>query len=190
MLAAIMLFLAAGCTGGNGQNNGSEHGEGDVNVTDKPAEGNLIKVEPHEADIGIWYSVWYKYDPEYPNDSTKNLWRDWDIRYDPILPDGTYGLYDSGDKEIIMFHLKELTEAGIDFIIMDQTNHIDVGGGFINDRAIAVAATNPSATALPSVRSSGSPPAKRSRMRRSCSTTATCARSGAIRTIWSTANRC
>ena len=139
LLVAIMLLLAAGCAGGNGQNNGNEHGEGDVNVTDKPAEGNLIKVEPHDADIGIWYSVWYKYDPEYPKDSTKNLWKDWDIRYDPILPDGTYGLYDSGDKEIIMFHLKELTEAGIDFIIMDQTNHIDVGGGFINDRAIAVA---------------------------------------------------
>ncbi|MBP5779768.1 MAG: hypothetical protein J6X34_00855, partial [Clostridia bacterium] len=64
LLAAVMLLLAAGCAGGNGQNNGNEHGEGDGNVTDKPADSNLIKVEPHDADIGIWYSVWYKYDPE------------------------------------------------------------------------------------------------------------------------------
>ena len=98
-----------------------------------------IKVSPGESEIGIWYSVWYKYDPEDPNDPDKNLWKDWDIQYKPLLPDGTYGLYDSMDKELIMYHLKELTEAGIDFIIMDQTNHIDVGGGFINKRALAVA---------------------------------------------------
>lgn len=136
VLAAMVLLAIAGCAGsGNEAQQGKEEGT----VTEKPAEGNLIKVEPASADIGIWYSVWYRFDPEDPNNSNKNLWKAWDIRYDPILPDGTYGLYDSGDKELIMFHLKELTEAGIDFIIMDQTNHIDVDGGSINDRAIAVA---------------------------------------------------
>ena len=114
VLAAMMLLAIAGCAGsGNEAQQGKEGGT----VTEKPAEGNLIKVEPASADIGIWYSVWYRFDPEDPNNSNKNLWKAWDIRYDPILPDGTYGLYDSGDKELIMFHLKELTEAGIDFMV-------------------------------------------------------------------------
>ena len=101
VLAAMMLLAIAGCAGsGNEAQQGKEGGT----VTEKPAEGNLIKVEPASADIGIWYSVWYRFDPEDPNNSNKNLWKAWDIRYDPILPDGTYGLYDSGDKELIMFH--------------------------------------------------------------------------------------
>ena len=132
-LLAVSLFVS--CTadqGGPASSEKPEETQGDNDMKD-------IAVEPSDVEIGIWYSVWYKYDPEDPGNKEKNLWLDWDIRYKPLLPDGTYGLYDSMDEELINFHLKEMTDAGIDFIIMDQTNFIDTSGGFINVRALKVA---------------------------------------------------
>ncbi len=117
--------------------------DGNVNETgDQKGDGlkvGQIKVEPAEADIGIWYSVWYTYNDDYRNNIKSNIWLNWDIQYEPLLPDGSFGYYDSLDEEVIYFHLKELSEAGVDFIIMDQTNIIDTEGGFINDRALKMA---------------------------------------------------
>ena len=67
------------------------------------------------AQIGIWYSVWYdkttegsfwdtsgRYSSTYAGDP---------IYYRPLLPDGTYGKYRSGDSEIINFHLNISTST-------------------------------------------------------------------------------
>ncbi len=95
-------------------------------------EYNLARAK---AQIGIWYSIWYDLR------ETNSFWDDagGEIFYRPLLPDGSYGKYDSGDEEIIQFHLKEIADAQIDFIIMDQTNMIDVPPGNLNASAIKVA---------------------------------------------------
>ena len=46
---------------------------------------------------------------------TENTWNAWDIQYDVLLPDGTYGKYDSLDEDIIFFHLEQMADLGIDF---------------------------------------------------------------------------
>ena len=138
ILLSVMLAAAAftSCAPQNGGPGGSDSPD----ATDGGKDMSKITVEPSDdVKVGIWYSVWYKYDPEEPDNKEKNLWLDWDIKYKPLLPDGTYGLYDSMDEELIYFHLQEMTDAGIDFIIMDQTNFIDTSGGFINVRALKVA---------------------------------------------------
>ena len=101
------------------------------------------KSDRSSTQIGIWYSIWYDL-------RTKNSF--WDtsgrntatspgdpIYYRPLLPDGSYGKYDSADEEVIRFHLKEIADAQIDFIIMDQTNLIDVSRGSLNTRALKTA---------------------------------------------------
>ena len=100
--ALLAFFLFLSCTADHNGTSSSEKPEetqGDNDMKD-------IVVEPSDVEIGIWYSVWYTYDPEDPGNKEKNLWLDWDIRYKPLLPDGTYGLYDSMDEELINFHLK------------------------------------------------------------------------------------
>ncbi len=95
--------------------------------------------KPADSDIGIWYSVWYAYNDTESDNVQKNTWKAWDIQYDVLMPDGTYGKYDSLDEDVIFFHLKQMAELGIDFVILDQTNHIDVENGFINQRALKFA---------------------------------------------------
>ena len=93
------------------------------------------------AQIGIWYAVWYdstadgsfwdtsgRKSSTYPGDP---------IYYRPLLPDGTYGKYRSSDNAVINFHLQQISDAQIDFIIMDQTNNID--NGTLNAVSIKVA---------------------------------------------------
>lgn len=95
-----------------------------------------LKEQRAKTSVGIWYSVWYTNGTGAGND---NFWNAENILYKPLLPDKTFGRYDSLDDEIIQYHLNEITGAQIDFIIMDQTNDIDVGGGFINQRSIKMA---------------------------------------------------
>lgn len=94
-----------------------------------------------KTQIGAWYSLWYDALPEnsfWDNEGTGQR-----IYYRPLLPDGTYGRYDSADDNVIQFHLKEITDAGIDFLIFDQTNMIDVtnavGKPWINDNSLKTA---------------------------------------------------
>ncbi|MBE6886771.1 MAG: hypothetical protein E7486_07475 [Ruminococcaceae bacterium] len=94
-----------------------------------------------ETEIGIWYSTFFSYEEPGSEDNKLDTWNAWDLKYKPLLPDGSFGYYDSGDEEVIKFHLKMLSEAQIDFIIMDQTNHIDVDNGYINERSLKVAQT-------------------------------------------------
>lgn len=96
-----------------------------------------------QAQIGIWYAIWYDNKPAgsfwetsgrnnktYPGDP---------IYYRPLLPDGTYGKYDSRDRDVLNFNLKEIADAQIDFIIMDQTNMIDNENGRLNAASIITA---------------------------------------------------
>lgn len=99
-------------------------------------------------EVGIWYSTWYaKLDPSTPGYTTENrnprydTWTGWSIPFKPLSPDGDFETYDALDEEVLSYHIDSMTEAGIDFIIMDQTNHIDVEQGYINERSIAMAQT-------------------------------------------------
>ena len=94
--------------------------------------------KPH-TDIGIWYSTWYAKTTDFSKSNRENTWTAWNIAVEPLLPDGSFGTYDSIDPNIISFHLELMAEIGIDFIIMDQTNNIDVDGGYINARSLMTA---------------------------------------------------
>ena len=78
--------------------------------------------------IGAWYSLWYdNLAKESFWDTVKNDFGEpIPILYKPLLPDSTFGRYDSGDEDVIRFHIEEIAKAGIDFLIFDQTNNIDV----------------------------------------------------------------
>ncbi len=91
------------------------------------------------TDVGAWYSVWYTKNKEYGEKMQENVWTAWKLETLSLLSDGTYGRYDTLDEKEGIFHLDEMTKAGIDFIIMDQTNNIDVENGCINARALATA---------------------------------------------------
>ena len=107
-------------------------------VTETEAATQLPPEETDPTDIGIWYSTWYAYTEPGSDSNRFDTWHAWDIDFTPQLPDGTFGYYDSADENVIRFHLEKLSEAQIDFIIMDQTNNIDVDGGYINERSLAV----------------------------------------------------
>ncbi|MCU6710389.1 FG-GAP-like repeat-containing protein [Paenibacillus sp. J5C_2022] len=52
---------------------------------------------------------------------------------------GSYNTYDSGDPAVIDEHLAMLAAAGIDFLLLDETNGINVDNGYIKERAVALA---------------------------------------------------
>ena len=113
-----------------------ESASSSVTTAEETAE---IPPEPGAADIGIWYSTWYAYTEPGSENNRYDTWCAWNVEFTPLLPDGTFGYYDSADPEVIRFHLEKLSDAQIDFIIMDQTNNIDVDSGYINERSLAVA---------------------------------------------------
>ena len=82
--------------------------------------------------VGMWYSAWYTVNAPT---SPQNLWTDWSIPYVPRVLD-QFRVYDSGETAVIDEHIQMLTNAGVDFIILDLTNHI--GTGFILQRAQAI----------------------------------------------------
>ena len=107
----------------------------------EPCE-NYVTLDSYIADgtdIGIWYSVWYTKEEESSAEMQKNVWTAWELGTTSLLSDGTYGTYDTLDDTELLFHFKEMTDAGIDFIIMDQTNYIDTENGVINRRALHTA---------------------------------------------------
>lgn len=99
--------------------------------TNTPGTDNSYEGQRKSAQIGIWYSVWYDLNPTNSFWDTSGRYTATDpgdpIYYRPLLPDGTYGKYASGNEEIIQFHLEQIASAQIDFIIIDQTNQIDNG---------------------------------------------------------------
>lgn len=116
-------------------------------------ESTISEPEPTETipvnadkEVGIWYSTWYaELAPSTPGYTTENrvpqynTWISWSIQYAPLSPDGEFETYDTMNNDVLTYHISEMTEAGIDFIIMDQTNHIDVAQGYINARSLNMA---------------------------------------------------
>ncbi|MFD0717618.1 hypothetical protein [Paenibacillus sp. GCM10027626] len=79
------------------------------------ASGNSKKAAPPAAaftsQIGIWYTVWWDNEPPF-----NSHWTDW-TRYRPVRGD-----YNSGDAATIRSHMQWMKQAGIDFVIIDDTN--------------------------------------------------------------------
>ncbi|MFD0958276.1 hypothetical protein [Paenibacillus chungangensis] len=64
-----------------------------------------------QPQIGIWYTVWW--DDKAPYDEH---WEEW-TRYKPVLGD-----YASDDPDVIRKHMEWIKSAGIDYIVLDDTN--------------------------------------------------------------------
>ena len=60
------------------------------------------------------------------------------IRFRPLI-NNLPSEYDSGDPTVIDQHLQMMEDAQIDFLILDETNNINVDEGYIKERAKAVA---------------------------------------------------
>ncbi len=90
------------------------------------------------ASIAYKNGVWSVLPCEYNELFYYNLWEAWDIKALPYTL-GSYQQYDSGDPDVIQEHLKEISAAKIDYLLMDETNNLYVNNGVIFNRAIAVA---------------------------------------------------
>lgn len=74
-----------------------------------------------KTDVGIWYVTYNSEDywknnfgdPDNPSINYRSL-----VSENPV----TYGIPDSGDPEVIDFHLSKMAEAKIDFLVFDLTN--------------------------------------------------------------------
>ena len=65
------------------------------------------------VDVGIWYCANW--------DANGGGW--WPLSsYRPLLPNGQYGMHDGADASVIDYHLQQLADAKIDFILFDDTN--------------------------------------------------------------------
>ncbi|UVI27456.1 hypothetical protein [Paenibacillus spongiae] len=73
--------------------------------------GNNEEQPLFTSQIGMWYTVWW--DDESPFSSH---WTDW-TRYRPVIGD-----YSSGDADTIRAHMEWMKQAGVDFVILDDTN--------------------------------------------------------------------
>lgn len=118
--------------------------------SESPSNGNQISAEQQarkenraKTQVGIWYSLWY--DSLNRGSFWENEGTGKKIYYRPLLPDGTYGKYDSADKDVQKFHLEQMADAGIDFLIYDQTNGLDIknstGQPFIFNNALSMSRT-------------------------------------------------
>ncbi|MBP3392377.1 MAG: hypothetical protein J6L76_06280 [Clostridia bacterium] len=113
-------------------------------ATQKPG-GTTLKELRAKTQVGAWYSLWY--DGTGADSFWETVTNDYGQRipilYKPLLPDGTFGRYDSSDGDVMQFHLQEIAKAGIDFLIFDQTNDIDAqnakGVKWINLNSIKMA---------------------------------------------------
>lgn len=82
---------------------------------------------PASKTVGIWYSTWYSVN----NPNNPNFWSLWNIGYTPLL-----GQYDSSNTAIIDQHIESILNAGIDFVILDETDNLYVEKGFILSNAL------------------------------------------------------
>ncbi len=107
--------------------------------TNTPSSGgaqlNALANARKNTQIGIWYAIWY-------DEGAGSIWENdrgptqQPIYYRPLLPNGTYNTYASSDRAIMKWHIEEISNAGIDFLILDQTNDIDTGNGVLNQNAL------------------------------------------------------
>lgn len=69
----------------------------------------------------------------YDSPFLANFWEGYNYGYEPVE-----GYYDSGDPAVIDRHMAEIEDAGIDFILIDNTNNLFVEKGSILERSLAV----------------------------------------------------
>jgi len=106
---------------------------GNVFVGDPLGDNNLDAVG---YMTGVWNILPNSND--YVKPLRWNLWDAWAIKYLPLTL-GTYQQYDSGDSLVIREHLAEISDANIDYLLMDETNYIHTEGNIIFNRAQKVA---------------------------------------------------
>lgn len=127
LLLIVTLPLAAAAVEGEGQ-------------AQQPAgQGQVAPETAFTSEIGMWYTMWW--DDEPPFDSH---WTEWS-RYVPVLGD-----YHSGDAETIRTHMQWAKQAGVDFMILDDTNgHYNDAGNIAAhiDEVFAVVEAMPAGTA-------------------------------------------
>jgi len=118
----------------------SEHGHGSkYNQYKGSSFQGLGKISSDEAKVSpfVFYpnkAEWRVLPPEYSKPNILNTWEAWNIDYRP-LTNGSYQTYDSKDPAVIDEHLKLISDAGIDFLILDLTNNIYVDERYIFERA-------------------------------------------------------
>lgn len=149
LLLAVLTCITALCGCGGGGNpktteppreSAGTSAASPAAATQAPPVGTLAE-QRAKTQIGIWYSLWYDALPDrsfWDNEGTGRQ-----IYYKPLQPDGSYSRYDSGSADVIQYHLQEMTDAGIDFLIFDQTNNIDTtnsrGAAWINVNSMKMA---------------------------------------------------
>jgi hypothetical protein len=74
---------------------------------------------------------------QYFKPNVQNTWEAWGIRYVPLAL-GKAQTYDSADPAVLDEHLGMLGAARIDFVLLDETNCLDVDAGYIKARARAL----------------------------------------------------
>ena len=87
------------------------------------------------VDVGIWYCANW--------DANGGGW--WPLStYRPLLPDGQYGMHDGADITVIDYHLQQLADAKIDFIVFDDSNgdfnHYGPENAWIKEKSKSVCA--------------------------------------------------
>ncbi|TXD57029.1 hypothetical protein ES044_15940, partial [Polaribacter sp. IC066] len=130
-------WLAAHGIGSSNQFLGDVNGDGHSDAV--IFYGNQSKDYYREGAIrhrlaGEWYVM---SDPTgrlfQPN--IANTWQAWDMDYLPISKTKGYYQYDNLDEDIVDEHIEMIVDAGIDFVIFDQTNNLYADGRYILNRA-------------------------------------------------------
>ena len=131
MLSALLTGCSGDTPGDPEESNyGSETGKGETEMTDNsenPKE--LYDIKDKEDLVSICYSTWFDPVIKKYGDNPYNIAEildgksNWGPLYEfhywgkPAL-----GYYSSSDKDVIRTHMTQLYDAGIDFIIIDNTN--------------------------------------------------------------------
>jgi len=85
------------------------------------------KIKPWKASdvqVGVWYMTIFTAKDEY------NHWTDIERRADMVKP--LSGRYGSGEPEVMERHWREMSECGVDFMVMEDTNTVWVDNSLIN----------------------------------------------------------
>jgi len=78
------------------------------------------KETPMKTDIGIWYCTYYQ---TKPTDIWDEKYGTTTVKYRPLCSNkpGDFRKYDADDPAVIDFHLEQLADAKIDFILLECT---------------------------------------------------------------------
>ncbi|MDG0810382.1 discoidin domain-containing protein [Cohnella rhizosphaerae] len=108
--------------------------------SDKLLQGNVTgdaygwkATVAYSAATGSWTVQPYRYFKKNLHDT----WSAWNLKYVPLTL-GTYRQYDSDEVPVVDEHLATMSGAGVDFLLLDETNGLYVDDGYIFDRAVTL----------------------------------------------------